>query len=110
MSSFANLIAKWHDLGVTICRVFGEIWSIQTQSFQHLCDNESRAYEVWIGVINPSHSLADCRTHQRSESVVVLTEMAKIALPLLDREPSNIVPVRVCPIDSSHAKSRDRNH
>ena len=49
MSSFANLIAKCHDLGVTIRRVFGEVWSIQTQFFKHLCDNESRAYEVWIG-------------------------------------------------------------
>ena len=82
MSSFAKLTARGHVLGVDICSVLGKIWSIQVKSFQHLHDNESRQYEVWIGLTNPSRPFAE----RRSESVVILIEMAKIVLPFLDRE------------------------
>ena len=84
--SLANLTAIRPDMGVDIRRVFGEIWSIQAQSFPHLYDNESGEYEVWIGAIDPEHPFAEWRGQRRSDSVVVLTEMAKIALPLLVRE------------------------
>ena len=76
-------------LPVDISPVFDKTWSIRTESLQNFYENESDDYHVWCGIVNPSHPFPRWRVQRRSESVIVLDEVAKIALLILDREPEH---------------------